>query len=72
MIDIIPADYVGNFMIALSLVKSNKKGHFVYNLSTTSLNPLRIGTFMRIIESYWNQNPPRDRKGSISISLYEK
>lgn len=75
IIDMIPADYVSNFMLMVGLrMKENEKN--VYNLSTSSLNPLRVGRWIETIESYWNQNPPRDVKSAgnqhrVSVRVYE-
>lgn len=41
IVDVMPVDYICNFMLALGLYGS--QGTQIYNLSTSSLNPLRLG-----------------------------
>lgn len=41
IVDVIPVDYISNFMLAVALYGA--QGPQIYNLSTSSLNPLRLG-----------------------------
>lgn len=69
IIDIIPGDYVVNFMVACSAVHKNKKE--VCNLSTSTRNPLQLKYFIEILNDYWRTHKINNSK-TQEVKLYEK
>jgi hypothetical protein len=54
IVDLVPADYVSNFMIVTMAFTKEKKGF--YNFSTSTKNPLRLGYFIEILNEYWRSH----------------
>ena len=67
-LDIMPADYVANYMIVIA---AQGKGKSVSNLSTSTRNSLKLGYFIEILNEYW-LNHPLDPNTSSQVRLYEK
>ena len=70
IVDVVPADYVCNFMLSVGWLGGNN--HQIWNFSTSSMNALRLGRLIEILEAYWNQNPLQSQKHRISVDIYEK
>lgn len=71
IVDVVPADYLTNFLISVGWL-GGTAGKKIWNFSASSMNPLRLGRLIDILEAYWNENPPEPQKRRISVDVYEK
>ena len=63
VIDIIPADYVVNAVLAVACNPPPDGGHRFYHAASGSRNPLRLRGLVDASAEYFEENPLRDRHG---------
>lgn len=68
IVDVVPVDYVCNFLLSVGWLGGADSQ--VWNFATSSMNPLRLGRLIDIVEAYWNDNPPQPLKHRISVEIY--
>jgi nucleoside-diphosphate-sugar epimerase len=72
VLDIIPVDMVVNAIIGLCPTCTPGSDLRVYHVSTSSVNPVKLGRLFELTREHFTQNPMRERDGKpISVSKWK-
>ena len=69
--DLIPVDYVADYILAAAYYGSINKGVHIMHSCSSEINPVTWGTCSEVVVKYWRENPPEKKFAECNFKIYE-